>query len=141
MTSNRMASVSRLLLFCMVLMVCTNDWAAQTKPRSNPKFVLASPDLHLTAKVPEEYTANVFGCTGGNMSPPLQWSGEPAGKSYVVTLFDADEHSGPSGWWHWIVYNLPANVRAASPGRTSAATCSSRGSPIVSMGSGSYLMV
>jgi len=61
--------------------------------------------------VPEVYTANVFGCSGGNMSPPLQWSGIPAGtKSFVVTLFDPDEHGDPSGWWHWIIYNLPASV-------------------------------
>jgi Raf kinase inhibitor-like YbhB/YbcL family protein len=117
MTSNRMTSVSRFLLFCVASMICTNDSVAQTKSKSSPKFVLSSPDPHLTAKVPEAYTANVFGCTGGNMSPPLQWSGEPAGaKSYVVTLFDPDERSGPSGWWHWIVYNLPANVHSLPKG-------------------------
>jgi Raf kinase inhibitor-like YbhB/YbcL family protein len=78
-------------------------------PKSN--FALTSPDAQLAAKVPAVYTANVFGCSGGNLSPPLQWSGAPAGtKSFVVTLFDPDEHSTPSGWWHWIVYNLPATV-------------------------------
>jgi Raf kinase inhibitor-like YbhB/YbcL family protein len=57
------------------------------------------------------YTLNLFGCTGGNMSPPLQWTGAPAGtKSFVVTLFDPDEHGDPSGWWHWIVYDLPASA-------------------------------
>jgi len=45
------------------------------------------------------------------MSPPLQWTGAPAGtKSFVVTLFDPDVHDDPSGWWHWVVYNLPATV-------------------------------
>ena len=45
------------------------------------------------------------------MSPPLQWTGAPAGtKSFVVTLFDPDEHGDPSGWWHWIVYDLPATA-------------------------------
>ena len=61
--------------------------------------------------VPETYTANAFGCAGGNQSPPLHWRGAPAGtKSFVVTLFDRDEHSTPSGWWHWVVYDLPATV-------------------------------
>ncbi len=85
--------------------------AAQVHSAAKSKFVLSSPDMQLAVKVPEVYTANVFGCTGGNMSPPLRWTGAPAGtKSFVVTLFDPDEHGDPSGWWHWIVYNLPASV-------------------------------
>jgi len=27
-----------------------------------------------------------------------------------LTLFDPDEHGDPSGWWHWIVYDLPATT-------------------------------
>ena len=84
---------------------------AQKKSAPKSRFVLSSPDAQLAAKVPEVYTANVFGCSGGNMSPPLQWTGAPAGtKSFVLTLFDPDEHGDPSGWWHWIVYNLPASA-------------------------------
>src|ERR1700722_5453456 len=76
-----------------------------------PEFVLSSPDPQLAVSVPEIYTANVFGCSGGNKSPALQWSGAPAGtKSFVLTLFDPDEHTTPSGWGHWVVYDLPANV-------------------------------
>jgi Raf kinase inhibitor-like YbhB/YbcL family protein len=90
---------------------------AQTKSAMHSKFVLSSPDSKLQAKVPEEYTANLFGCSGGNMSPPLQWSGAPAGtKSFVVTLFDPDERADPSGWWHWIVYNLPATATSLPKG-------------------------
>ena len=90
---------------------------AQEKSAPKSRFVLSSPDAQLVAKVPEVYTANVFGCTGGNMSPPLQWTGAPAGtKSFVVTVFDPDEHGDPSGWWHWIVYNLPASVDRTSKG-------------------------
>jgi Raf kinase inhibitor-like YbhB/YbcL family protein len=76
-----------------------------------PEFVLSSPDAQLAVSVPLVYTANRFGCTGGNKSPALQWSGAPAGtKSFVLTLFDPDEKSTPSGWWHWVVYDLPASV-------------------------------
>jgi len=76
-----------------------------------PHFVLTSPDARLAVSVPEIYTAQAFGCSGGNQSPELQWSGAPAGtQSFVVTLFDRDERSTPSGWWHWVVYDLPKNV-------------------------------
>ena len=104
------------LLLAITLLTSVQVWA-QAKPAAQPKFVLSSPDSKLAAKVPEEYTANLFGCSGGNISPPLQWSGAPAGaKSFVLTLFDPDEHADPSGWWHWVVYDLPANVGSLPKG-------------------------
>lgn len=54
--------------------------------------------------------AGVFGCTGGNVSPQISWSGAPAGtKSFLVSMYDKDAPTG-SGWWHWVVANIPANV-------------------------------
>lgn len=54
--------------------------------------------------------ADAFGCSGGNLSPALRWSGAPAGtRSFVVTMYDPDAPTG-SGWWHWVVANLPADV-------------------------------
>lgn len=51
-----------------------------------------------------------FGCDGENISPDLQWTPGPDGtKSYAVTVYDPDAPTG-SGWWHWIVYNIPADV-------------------------------
>ncbi|MDB6046330.1 MAG: hypothetical protein JWM63_4881 [Gammaproteobacteria bacterium] len=74
-------------------------------------FVLGSADSELGGKFPDRYTFNDFGCSGGNESPPLRWSGAPKGTlSFVITLFDMDEHNTPSGWWHWVVYDVPANA-------------------------------
>ncbi|MBM9579337.1 YbhB/YbcL family Raf kinase inhibitor-like protein [Leptospira sp. 201903070] len=73
-------------------------------------FQLKSPELTKGKLIADEQVFNGFGCTGGNVSPSLSWSGLPKDtKSIAVTVYDPDAPTG-SGWWHWVVFNLPATT-------------------------------
>lgn len=77
-------------------------------------FTLESGDLGGQLSMKEVY--NGFGCTGGNVSPALAWKEAPKGtKSFAVTVYDPDAPTG-SGWWHWIVFNVPASVTSLPAG-------------------------
>lgn len=73
-------------------------------------FQLRSADIKAGSVIDKKFEFNGFGCSGENKSPALVWSGAPAGtKSFAVTVYDPDAPTG-SGWWHWSVINLPADV-------------------------------
>lgn len=83
-------------------------------------FTLTSPAFVNGAVMPQAQVYAGMGQTGGNLSPPLVWNGAPEGtKSFVVTLYDPDAPTG-SGWWHWVVVNIPASVTALPEGAGSS---------------------
>ncbi len=65
---------------------------------------------------------NGFGCTGDNVSPQLSWTDAPANtKSFAVTIYDEDAPTG-SGFWHWLIFDIPANVTELKSGAGNLST-------------------
>jgi len=81
-------------------------------------MTLSSSAFPAGAAIPKSHT-----CDGGDVSPPLAWSGAPAGtRSFAVVVDDPDA----SGFTHWLLFNLPAST--ASLARRSSSS-SARASP------------
>lgn len=79
-------------------------------------FTIESPDVKPARTIPEVHVFNGFGCVGANLSPALSWRHPPKGtRSFAVTAYDPDAPTG-SGWWHWVVFNLPAETRELAAG-------------------------
>lgn len=78
------------------------------------KFTLKS-NLPTGKPLPIEYFGNQFGCTEMGLSPKLEWSHVPEGtKSFAITFYDQDAPTG-SGFWHYLLIDIPANVRKIEP--------------------------
>lgn len=79
-------------------------------------FTLASNDIASGETLKNAQVANIFGCTGDNQSPELHWENAPKNtKSFAITAYDPDAPTG-SGFWHWMVINLPANTYSLPSG-------------------------
>jgi Raf kinase inhibitor-like YbhB/YbcL family protein len=51
------------------------------------------------------------------VSPALEWTDPPAGtKSFALMVHDPDAPTGGSGFWHWVVYNIPADTKSLPAG-------------------------
>jgi len=87
---------------------------------SVPALTVSSTSIQHNARLPEEHVFDGWGQSGGNVSPQLSWSGAPSGtKGYAVTCFDPDAPT-PSGFWHWLLVGIPADVTSLDAGAGTA---------------------
>lgn len=94
-----------------LLALCSCSVLAQAS-----EFTLSSPSIKPESTLTLDQVFNGFGCTGKNISPELTWKNLPTGtKSLALTVYDPDAPTG-SGWWHWVVYNIPATATKIEAG-------------------------
>jgi Raf kinase inhibitor-like YbhB/YbcL family protein len=67
---------------------------------------LTSSDFSAGGSIPAQHT-----CDGANRSPPLSWSGAPAGTKSLALIVDDPDAPDPAApkmtWVHWVLYNIP----------------------------------
>jgi len=75
-----------------------------------PTFSLTSPSLTDGQPLATPQISGIMGAGGEDVSPQLSWSGFPEEtRSFAVTVYDPDAPT-LSGFWHWAVANLSADV-------------------------------
>jgi Raf kinase inhibitor-like YbhB/YbcL family protein len=111
----RHATMAAIGLVCAASTVSAQ--AAKSKAAGTQgRFKLSAPDLESKGRITAAHVYNSFGCSGQNVSPALNWTNPPAGtKSFAVTAYDPDAPTG-SGWWHWVMYNIPATATGLPAG-------------------------
>jgi Raf kinase inhibitor-like YbhB/YbcL family protein len=91
------------IMLLLTLLTCLVMGKAQT-------FTLKSNEVG--GQFTNKQLFNSFGYAGENISPQLSWENAPAGaQSFAITMYDKDAPTG-SGFWHWVVFNIPAGVSA-----------------------------
>jgi len=67
--------------------------------------------------IPSQHT-----CEGRDQSPPLGWSGVPAGTKSLALIVDDPDAPDPAApkmtWVHWVLYNLPPGATGLEAGKS-----------------------
>lgn len=76
---------------------------------------LSSPAFASNGAIPPRYT-----CDGQDLSPPLRWSGLPAGTKSLALIVDDPDAPDPAAprmtWVHWVLYDLSPSADGLAEG-------------------------
>lgn len=98
-------TMKRIAYLILTLILVIDFYGITGIAQAEEKMYLKSPAFKHGGFIPPKYT-----CDGENVSPPLEWGNVPAKtKSFVLICDDPDAPRGT--WVHWILYNIPSNVR------------------------------
>lgn len=96
-------------------MACGAAWATDGKKTME----LSSSAFAQHGDIPSLYT-----CEGSDQSPPLAWSGLPAGTLSLALIVDDPDAPDPAAprmtWVHWVLYNLPPATTGLAAGASAA---------------------
>jgi Raf kinase inhibitor-like YbhB/YbcL family protein len=100
------------LLLLVALLLPAGPIATQ---EASVTLSLKSSAFQPNGDIPREYT-----CDGPDTSPPLEWSGAPAGtKSFALIVDDPDapDPKAPKMTYvHWVLYDIPASTTTLPKG-------------------------
>jgi Raf kinase inhibitor-like YbhB/YbcL family protein len=85
--------------------------ASALPARAQTTFVVESPTMKTGEMMPRDYTPD-----GRNVSPPLTWSGLPAGTRQIAVICQDHGAGNPPPWVHWMVYNIPGSANGLPEG-------------------------
>lgn len=95
--------------FILIILILTVISCADDKNNSsggtNMNIQISSSAFEEGGLIPMKYT-----CDDADISPPLEWSGIPEGTKELALICD-DPDAPMDTWVHWVLYNLPSNIR------------------------------
>jgi Raf kinase inhibitor-like YbhB/YbcL family protein len=111
----RMRSSIRKLIGVGIALTLTGGIACAAERDTTMK--LSSSAFPPNADIPTPYT-----CEGSDQSPPLAWSGVPAGTKSLALIVDDPDAPDPAApkmtWVHWVLYNIPPATTGLDAGQS-----------------------
>ena len=93
------------LLITLCSLMCPLGGNAEMKGGREMKINVGSSGFTEGGMIPKQFT-----CDGADISPPLSWSTVPEGTKSIAII--VDDPDAPAGTWvHWLVYNLPPDLK------------------------------